>query len=81
MSMFNENITIDMRRLRMRDINALEENKESGGSLSSIIPILARVTNKTEDEVWDWDFETMMKVQTELDRAMKDIVKKTSGEA
>jgi len=79
--MFNENITIDMRRLRMRDINALEENKESGGSLSSIIPILARVTNKTEDEVWDWDFETMMKVQTELDRAMKDIVKKTSGEA
>lgn len=77
-------ITVDMRRLRMRDIALLEKNlTKSDGSVDwdALVPIIARVTNMTPDAVWDWPFETMMLVQKQLNDAMGDIVKKTSGDS
>jgi hypothetical protein len=72
-------ITIDMKRLRLRDFAKINTVGTDASDFGVIIPILARVCNLTEDEVWDWDFETMMVVQRQLNTAMDDVLKKTSG--
>ena len=76
-------ITIDLRRLRMRDIAKIEDAKAEGGSdnWNTVIPIIARVTGLTPDQVWDLDFETMMKVQNHLNDAMSDVLKKTNADS
>jgi hypothetical protein len=76
-------ITIDLRRLRMRDIAKLDDAKTeaSGNNWGAVIPIIARVTGLTPDQVWDLDFETMMKVQNHLNEAMTDVLKKTNADS
>jgi hypothetical protein len=63
----------------MRDLGALKKRKEDDDEFATMVPIMARVTGLTEDEVWDLDFETSMQIQEELGRAMDDVVKKTSA--
>lgn len=73
-----QHITIDLKRLRLRDISRLEK----GGDMKDwdvMIPILARVTGKSEDEVWDWNFEMVISVQERLNDAVGDVLKKTNG--
>jgi len=76
-------ITIDLRRLRMRDIAKLDDAKTeaNANNWSTVIPIIARVTGLTPDQVWDLDFETMMKVQNHLNEAMTDVLKKTNADS
>lgn len=75
-------ITINMKNLRMRDLNALEKASQSGGTdWSVMVPVMARVTGLTEDQVWDFDLETMMIVQKSLNAAMTDVVKKTTEDS
>lgn len=71
-------ITINFKRLRMRDLHSLKK----GGTedeLAALVPILARVTDLSEDEVWDLDLETMVRLQNELSDAMENIAKKPNG--
>lgn len=72
-------ITINLKKLRMRDLHALKARKEGDDEFSVMIPIMARCTGLTEDEVWDLDFETSMRIQEELGAAMDDVVKKTNA--
>lgn len=76
-------ITINMKRLRMRDIDKLNKAQKSGQSdFEVMVPVFARVCNLTEEEVWDWDVETIQKVQVYIQEAMSNgIVKKTNNEA
>lgn len=82
--MFNDDtqqpkvITINFKRLRMRDLHALKKGSTED-ELAALVPILARVTELTEDEVWDLDLETMVRLQDELSDAMDNIAKKPSG--
>lgn len=76
------NIQIDMTRLRVRDIDALNrasKNNLEGNEFSLMIPILARLCNITEDEVWDWDIPTLNQVITVVNDSMNSTVKKTNG--
>jgi hypothetical protein len=71
-------ITINFKRLRMRDLQGLKKSA-SEDDLSFLVPILSRVTGLTEDEVWDLDIETMVRLQTELSEAMENVAKKANG--
>lgn len=72
-------ITINLKKLRMRDLGAMKKRKEDDDEFGTMVPIMARVTGLTEDEVWDLDFETSMRIQEEIGQAMDEVVKKTSG--
>lgn len=71
-------IVVDLKRLRMRDFAKLEKSQENT-DFATMVPIFARVCNQTEDEVWDWDIETMFAVQQQVSNAMDDVLKKTRG--
>lgn len=78
-------IVVDLKRLRMREIAKFTEMQNAGNSgndmaqLALMVPLMARICNLTEEEVWDWDFETMMVVQEQINTAMADVLKKTKG--
>jgi hypothetical protein len=72
-------IQVDLKRLRLRDMTMLEKLRDGNTDFSVMVPVFARVCNLTEDEVWDWDFETLMTVQHHMNTAMDDVLKKTNG--
>ena len=71
-------ITIDLKRLRMRDLNKMKDSSDSS-DWATIVPIIARVTSLTEDQVWDLDIETLITVQTAISNSMDDVLKKTNA--
>jgi hypothetical protein len=72
-------IQVDLKRLRLRDMTMLEKLRDGNSDFSVMVPVFARVCNLTEAEVWDWDFETLMTVQSHMNTAMDDVLKKTNG--
>lgn len=82
-SMFDDtvNITIDIKRLRLRDMEALRKIKADSNDLGVLVPLLSRLTGVEEEAIWDWDFETLMTVQKAVSDEIDNIVKKTNGGA
>jgi len=72
-------ITIDLKKLKMKDLRSLKSKGPNDDEYEAMIPIIARCTGLTEDEVWDLDFESMMQIQNELNTAMEDVLKKTNA--
>lgn len=70
-------IVIDVKRLRMRDY-ALIERKDNV-SIIDMIPLLARISNFTEDELLDLELEEFTNVQNKVIDAIGDIVKKANA--
>lgn len=76
-STINKEIVIDVKRLKMRDY-ALLERKDAVG-ISEWIPLIARISNFTEDELLDLELDDFNVVQQRLLDAMGDIVKKATA--
>lgn len=70
-------ITVDLRKLRMRDLNELNKSADTN-DMSAMIPIISRVTGLTQDHVWDLDFETIITIQNQINLHMSDVLKKTN---
>lgn len=70
-------ITVDLRKLRMRDLNELNKSADTN-DMSAMIPIISRVTGLTQDQVWDLDFETIITIQNQINLHMSDVLKKTN---
>ena len=71
-------ITVDLRKLRMRDLNELNKSADTN-DMSAMIPIISRVTGLTPDQVWDLDFETIITIQNQINIHMNDVLKKTNA--
>ena len=71
-------ITVDLRKLRMRDLNELNKSADTN-DMSAMIPIISRVTGLTPDQVWDLDFETIITIQNQINLHMNDVLKKTNA--
>ena len=71
-------ITVDLRKMRMRDLNELNKSAETN-DMSAMIPIISRVTGLTPDQVWDLDFETIITIQNQINIHMSDVLKKTNA--
>lgn len=73
-------IEIDVRRLRMRDYNAINNAKESNfDTMAILIAIIGRISNYTEDELWDMELDEFNAVQSAFFEAIDNIVKKTNA--
>lgn len=73
-------ISIDVRRLKMKDYNAITELKTEGFSVTkTLIPILGRISNYSEDELWDMEVDQYNAVQNAFFEAVDNIVKKTNA--
>lgn len=70
-------IVIDVKRLRMRDY-ALIERKDNV-SIIDMIPLMARISNFTEDELLDLEIDEFTVIQNKLIDAIGDIVKKANA--
>ncbi len=71
-------ITVDLRKMRMRDLNELNKSADTN-DMSAMIPIISRVTGLTPDQVWDLDFETIITIQNQINMHMNDVLKKTNA--
>lgn len=70
-------IVVDVRRLKMRDYALI--NRTETPSIIEMIPLLARISNYTEDELLDLELEEFTNVQNKVIDAIGDIVKKTTA--
>lgn len=70
-------IVVDVRRLKMRDYALI--NRTETPSIIEMIPLLARISNYTEDELLDLELEEFTNVQNKVIEAIGDIVKKTTA--
>jgi hypothetical protein len=75
-------ITVDMTRLRVRDLDRLakaQKNSEAN-DFEVLVPLIARVCNLSEDEVWDWDIPTLNEIQQTINESIESgTVKKTNN--
>jgi len=76
-STMNKEIVINVKRLKMRDY-ALLERKDNVG-IGEWIPLIARISNFTEEELLDLELDEFNVVQQRLQDAMGDIVKKANA--
>jgi len=76
-STMNKEIVINVKRLKMRDY-ALLERKDNVG-IGEWIPLIARISNFTEEELLDLELDDFNLVQQRLLDAMGDIVKKATA--
>ena len=76
-STVNKEIVINVKRLKMRDY-ALLERKDNVG-IGEWIPLIARISNFTEEELLDLELDDFNLVQQRLLDAMGDIVKKANA--
>lgn len=76
-STINKEIVIDVKRLKMRDYALLE--RKDNVSISEWIPLIARISNFTEEELLDLELDDFNLVQERLLNAMGDIVKKATA--
>jgi|DEB19_MinimDraft_3_1074340.scaffolds.fasta_scaffold67125_2 hypothetical protein len=76
-STVNKEIVINVKRLKMRDYALLE--RKDNVSINEWIPLIARISNFTEDELLDLELDEFNVVQQRLQDAMGDIVKKANA--
>ena len=73
-------IEINIRRMKMKDYNAISLLKDSGfQAMAVLIVIIGRISNYSEEELWDMELEEYNKVQDAFMEAMDNIVKKASA--
>jgi hypothetical protein len=70
--------TINVRKLSMKDWDAIESN---GGTTPTKmkISVLARVTETSEEEMWNLDIESYALLSIALDQAMSNLIKKMNA--
>jgi hypothetical protein len=75
-----KSISIDIRRLRMKDYHSISNAKSSGFEVMALlIVIIGRISNYTEEELWEMEMEDYLKVQEAFFEAFDNIVKKTNA--
>lgn len=73
-------IEINLTRLRMRDYETMNTMKGSNiEMMMKLIPIIGRISNYSEEELWDMEIETFGNVQNAFFEAMDNIVKKATA--
>lgn len=69
---------INLKRLRMRDYADFEKH-DGKMPMEVQVRILARVTGRDEDDIWDLDIESYAQLNVQLDKAMSNLVKKVNA--
>lgn len=69
---------INLKRLRMRDYSEFERY-DGKMPMEAQVKILARVTGKDENDIWDLDLESYAKLSVSLDQAMGNLIKKMNA--
>jgi hypothetical protein len=73
-------IEINIRRMKMKDYNAISTVKTGGWEANVVlISIIGRISNYSEEELWDMELEEYNKVQDAFTEAMDNIVKKANA--
>jgi len=73
-------IEINIRRMKMKDYNAISNLKEAGfEAMAVFITIIGRISNYSEEELWDMELEEYNKVQEAFMEAMDNVVKKANA--
>ena len=73
-------IEINIRRMKMKDYNAISSLKDAGfEAMAVLIVIIGRISNYSEEELWDMELDEYNKVQIAFMEAMDNIVKKTNA--
>ena len=73
-------IEINIRRMKMKDYNAISNLKGVGFEVMAVfITIIGRISNYSEEELWDMELEEYNKVQNAFMEAMDNVVKKANA--
>lgn len=73
-------IEINIRRMRMKDYDAIASVKTGGWEANTImLTIIGRISNYSEAELWDMELDDFLKVQTAFLDAMDNVVKKANA--
>ncbi len=73
-------IEINIARLRMRDYDTIIGMKGSNiEMMMKLVPVIARISNYSEDELWDMELDEYGAVQSAFFEAMDNIVKKATA--
>lgn len=76
-------IEIDVRKLKMKDYKAIDRADKANGNgfevMETLITIIGRISNYTEDELWDLELDKYNKVQQAFFETMDNIVKKANA--
>jgi hypothetical protein len=73
-------IEINVRRLKMKDYHAISNSKGSGWEVNAmLITIIGRISNYSEEELWEMELDEYNKVQDAFMEAMDNVVKKANA--
>lgn len=73
-------IEINIRRMKMKDYHAISAVKSTGfEAMAILIVIIGRISNYSEEELWDMELEEYNKVQNAFMEAMDNVVKKANA--